>query len=106
MRNILAHPDGVWVPGGSHRFQARIEVLYDEETIEVVKFHTSRYPGHGKFWGWDPEHDDLETADSSPMLKINHMFHMRALVFLCSIEARQLFTLARIAHKSVSYHTL
>ena len=88
LKNMPAHPDEVWVQGGSHRFQAGIEVLDNEEAIEVVKFHTSRYPGHGRFWGWGPEQDDLETADSSPMLKVNCMFRIHERRFFSCAASR------------------
>ncbi|MCP4416141.1 MAG: nitroreductase family deazaflavin-dependent oxidoreductase [Chloroflexi bacterium] len=75
-RNILANPDDVWAQIGSHKFHARIEVLDDEGTIGVVKYYIRTHPSYSKFWGWDPNRDDLETADFSPMLKLYRFYRI------------------------------
>jgi deazaflavin-dependent oxidoreductase (nitroreductase family) len=75
-KNILANPDDVWVQIGLRKFHARIEVLDDEGTIEVVKYYIRTHPSYSKFWGWDPEKDKIATADFSPMLKIYRFYRI------------------------------
>ena len=75
-RNILANPDEVWVQIGSSKFQALIEVLDDNGTIDVVKYYIRTHPSYSKFWGWDPDRDDLDTADFSPMLMIYRFYRI------------------------------
>ena len=75
-RNILANPEEVWAKIGSHKFHAKIEILDDDGTIEVVKYYIRTHPSYSKFWGWDPDRDDLDTADFSPMLKIYRFYRI------------------------------
>jgi deazaflavin-dependent oxidoreductase (nitroreductase family) len=76
-KNILANPEQVWVQLGFRRFHADIEFFDDdEETIDITKWYTQEYPNMAKFWGWDPERDDVETADFSPMVKIYRYFRI------------------------------
>ncbi len=75
-RNIQANPDDVWVQIWSRKFHARIEILDDEGIIRIVKYYIKTHPSYSKFWGWDPEQDDFETADFSPMLKIYRFYRI------------------------------
>ncbi|MCP4358228.1 MAG: nitroreductase family deazaflavin-dependent oxidoreductase [Chloroflexi bacterium] len=76
-KNILANPDQVWVQLGFHSFQARIEFLDDEEFIEKIKLYALKFPKMAATaWGWDPERDDVETADFSPMLRVYRFFRI------------------------------
>ena len=69
-KNVVANPDDVWVQIGSRKFHARIEFLDDDGTIEIMKYYVRTHPSYAEFIGWDPRHDDLETADFSPVPKI------------------------------------
>jgi len=76
-KNILATPEEVWVQIGFHNFHARIEFLNDEEFIETIKLYASQYPKlAATAWGWDPEIDDVETADFTPMLMVYRFFYI------------------------------
>jgi deazaflavin-dependent oxidoreductase (nitroreductase family) len=69
-KNILAHPDDVYVQVGFHRFHARVELVQDRDELNemmkwLVKHHISGM--EGKAMGWDLKRDDPETADFSGM---------------------------------------
>jgi deazaflavin-dependent oxidoreductase (nitroreductase family) len=72
-KNILAHPDDVYLQLGFRRFHARATLVEDRETLQqmmkwLVKHHTSG--PEGKAMGWDPKRDDPETADFSGMFQM------------------------------------
>ncbi len=75
-RNIQAHPDEVWVQVGSRKFHARIEMLGDQGSIDVMKFYVRTHPNYSRFIGWDPDLDDLETADFSQIPKVWQFFRI------------------------------
>lgn len=75
-KNILANPDSVWVQFGFRKYQARIEFLDDQENIALLKRYAMQYPHLAKYWGWDPERDNIETADFLPMLKVYRLFRI------------------------------
>ncbi|MHA2297653.1 MAG: nitroreductase/quinone reductase family protein [Candidatus Hodarchaeales archaeon] len=75
-RNMITNPDDVWIQVNFRNFHAKIEILDDKETVELLKWFIKEFPSLSKFWGWDPEIDDVDTADFSPLLKIYKFFRI------------------------------
>jgi len=62
-----AHPDDVWVQVGFSRFRARVEIITNLTEIEsFLKWYSINHPNLAeRFYGWDPVHDNPDTADLS-----------------------------------------
>jgi deazaflavin-dependent oxidoreductase (nitroreductase family) len=72
LKNMLAHPEEVFVQVDFQRFHARAERVEDREELQrmmkwLVRQHV-RGP-EGRAMGWDPKRDDPETADFSGMFE-------------------------------------
>ncbi|MHA2297652.1 MAG: nitroreductase/quinone reductase family protein [Candidatus Hodarchaeales archaeon] len=77
LKNVLANPDDVWVQIGFRSFHAKLEFLNEEENIDFLKWYCKNKPTPSKTaFGWDPERDDVETADFSTLLKLYRMFRI------------------------------
>ena len=69
-KNINVNPDSAWIRHGFHSFQARIEILRDEnDKLPVAKWFVTKQQRTAKFlFGWNPKIDDPETTDFSKLL--------------------------------------
>lgn len=80
-KNLMAYPEDVYVQIGFRRFHARPEVVEDpQELKQIIERLILQSPAEARtLMGWDPERDDLETADFSPMIEkvLTVRFHER-----------------------------
>jgi deazaflavin-dependent oxidoreductase (nitroreductase family) len=78
-RNILAHPDQVYVQIGWKRSCVRPETVEDPQELHgLLEWLVLHNPKAAKnLFGWDPETDSLETADFSVIVEkvLTVLFH-------------------------------
>ena len=81
-KNLIAHPDQVYVQIGLRRFHVRPEVVQDPQELKCIIQQLIRDDPDGArtLMGWDPSQDDMETADFSLMIEkvLTVRFHRRA----------------------------
>jgi len=70
-KNIIANPNEVYLQVGFRRFHATPEVVEDPTELHktIERFIICCPKGAQQLIGWDPQHDSLETADFSMMIK-------------------------------------
>jgi deazaflavin-dependent oxidoreductase (nitroreductase family) len=70
-KNLMAYPEDVYVQTGFRRFHVRPEVVEDRRELKgIIERFILRSPAAAQtLIGWDPEQDDLQTADLSPMIE-------------------------------------
>lgn len=70
-KNMMAHPDEVYLQVGFRRFRARAEVVEDPQELEQAnqKLALQDPVGAHALMGWDPKVDSLDRADFSMMVE-------------------------------------
>jgi deazaflavin-dependent oxidoreductase (nitroreductase family) len=70
-KNLMAYPEDVYVQTGFRRFPVRPEVVEDRRELKgIIERFILRNPAAAQtLIGWDPDRDDLHTADLSPMIE-------------------------------------
>jgi deazaflavin-dependent oxidoreductase (nitroreductase family) len=70
-KNLMAYPEDVYVQTGFRCFHARPEVVEDRRELKgIIERLILRNPAAARtLIGWDPERDDLHTANLSPMIE-------------------------------------
>ena len=81
-KNMFAHPDDVYVRVGFQRFRARCEVLDELAGEEVFRWLARNQPTYFRAFGWDPKHDDPETADLSELARMMKVIRLHEVEIL------------------------
>ncbi len=75
-KNILAHPDEVYVQVGFRSFHARVEFLEGSELEDFYRWLVTKHPTYSKEFGWDSKIDDPDNADLSLLMKVTKGFRL------------------------------